>query len=481
MINIKQFYNLDKDVFVENIMVDSRNKLDNSIFFCLIGLTVDSHKFIDNAICNGAKVIVHSKDIENKKEDVTYIKVEDTRDSLNKFADYFYGQPSHNMKMYGVTGTNGKTTTSYITYDLLNKLNTKAGYIGTLGYEYDGKMNEQYFTTPNINDLHSILKEINDAGCKACCLEVSSQGLDLHRTDSIDFDVACFTNLTHEHLDYHKNFDNYFDAKARLFENMKKDGVACINVDDEYGKKMIDRCNCKVVTYAIDCDADYRATNLVLNKDNSKFDLVYKNSTYKIETNLVAKFNVLNLLAAISSLVETEYKLEDIIPLLKDIKNVPGRCMHINEGQDFNVIVDFAHTPDGFIKILDYVRSITSNDNKIYVVFGMPGNRDKEKRPICGKIADDYGDEIILTTDDNHFEKAEDIVNEIAKGISKHTSNVILQRDLAIEHAIKACKAGDSVVILCKGNDNFFKDKDQIMPYEGDDKVASRIIKTLKY
>lgn len=481
MVNIKQFYNLDKDIFVENIMVDSRNKLENSIFFCLLGLTVDSHNFVDSAINNGAKVIVHSKDIENKNNNITYIKVDDTRDNLNKFADYFYGQPSHNMKMYGVTGTNGKTTTTYILYDLLNKLNSKAGYIGTLGYEYDGKMHEQYFTTPNINDLHSILKEIKDADCKSCALEVSSQGLDLHRTDSIDFDVAVYTNLTHEHLDYHKNFDNYFDAKARLFENMKKDGVACINVDDEYGKKMIDRCNCKVVTYAIDCDADYRATNLVLNKDNSKFDLVYKNSTYKIETNLVAKFNVLNLLGVISSLVEKGFKLEDIIPLLKNIKNVPGRCMHINEGQDFNVIVDFAHTPDGFIKILDYVRSITSNGNKIYVVFGMPGNRDKEKRPICGKIADDYVDEIILTTDDNHFEKAEDIVNEIVTGISKHVPQVILQRDLAIEHAIKACKTGDSVVILCKGNDNFFKDKDQIMPYEGDDKVASRIIKTLKY
>ena len=481
MTNIKEFFNLDKDVSIENIMVDSRIKLNNSIFFCIVGLTVDGHDFIDSAINNGAKVIIHSKDVENKVNDITYIKVDDTTKCLNEFANYFYGEPSKKMKMYGVTGTNGKTTISYITNDLLNRLNYKSGYIGTLGYEYNNEIHEQYFTTPNINDLHSMLKEINDAGCKACCLEVSSQGLDLHRCDAIDFDVAVYTNLTHEHLDYHKNIENYFNAKAILFENLKNDAIACINIDDEYGRKMVDRCNCKVVTYAIDCDADYRATNLVLNKDNSKFDLVYKNSTYKIETNLVAKFNVLNLLGVISSLVETGFKLEDIIPLLKNIKNVPGRCMHINEGQDFNVIVDFAHTPDGFIKILDYVRSITSNDNKIYVVFGMPGNRDKEKRPICGKIADDYGDEIILTTDDNHFEKAEDIVNEIATGISKHVPQVILQRDLAIEHAIKACKTGDSVVILCKGNDNFFKDKDQIMPYEGDDKVASRIIKTLKY
>lgn len=477
MINIKQFYNLDKDVFVENIMVDSRNKLDNSIFFCLIGLTVDSHKFVDNAICNGAKVIVHSKDIENKKEDVTYIKVEDTRDSLNKFADYFYGQPSHNMKMYGVTGTNGKTTTSYITYDLLNRLNTKAGYIGTLGYEYDGKMNEQYFTTPNINDLHSILKEINDAGCKACCLEVSSQGLDLHRTDSIDFDVACFTNLTHEHLDYHKNFDNYFDAKARLFVNMKKDGVACINVDDEYGKKMIDRCNCKVVTYGIDNDADYKAENLKLFDDRSEFDLVYNNQTYKIVTNLVAKFNVLNLLGVISSLVETGFKLEDIIPLLKDIKNVPGRCSHINAGQDYNVIVDFAHTPDGFIKVLDYVKAITPKENKIIIVFGMPGNRDKEKRSICGKIADEYCDEIILTNDDDHFEDTTSILDEVVKGITNHKATRIENRKQAIEYAISLCNKNDTLCILGKGIEKFFKVKDDIVAYEGDDVVAINAIR----
>ena len=251
MNNIKDYFNLKNDLFIENIMVDSRNKLDKAIFFCLVGLTVDGHSFIDKAIENGAICIVHSEDI-NKKEGITYIKVDNTTKALNDFANYFYNYPSKNMKIFGVTGTNGKTTTTYVLYDLLNRLNYKAGYIGTLGYEYDNKMHDQYFTTPNINDLHMMLKQMVDADCKAASVEVSSQGLDLHRTDSVDFDVAIFTNLTHDHLDYHKNYENYFKAKARLFNNMKKDGVSCINIDDEYGKKMINESNCRVVTYGID-------------------------------------------------------------------------------------------------------------------------------------------------------------------------------------------------------------------------------------
>ena len=479
MKNIKEYFNISKDVNIENIMVDSRKKFDNSIFFCLVGLTVDGHDFIDKAIDNGATAIVYSKEIENKLDNITYIKVDDTTSALNDFANYFYGEPSHKMKIYGVTGTNGKTTISYVTYDLLNKLNTKAGYIGTLGYEYDRQMHDQYFTTPNINDLHMMLKEMMDVDCKAVAIEISSQGLDLHRTDSVDIDVAAYTNLTHDHLDYHKTYENYFNAKARLFENMKKDGIATINVDDEYGKKMIDRCSCRVVTYGIDNDADYKANNLKLFEDHSEFDLVYKGNTYFINTNMVAKFNILNLLAVISCLVETGYKLQDIIPLLTSINAVPGRCMHINEGQDFTVLVDYAHTPDGFVKILDYAKAITPSDKKILVVFGLRGSGDEEKRPECGKIVDDYCDEIILTCDDNHFEPIDSILDGIASGIKKHGYVRFPLRDQAIEYAINRCQSGDTLCILSKGIETFYKVNEDKIPYEGDDKVAKRVLRGL--
>ena len=477
MKNIKNFYNLDTDLNIENIMVDSRIKLDNSIFFCIVGLTVDGHSFINKAIDNGAKAIVYSDDSIKKQDNIVYIKVDDTTKALNDFCDYFYDHPSRNMKVYGVTGTNGKTTISYVTYGLLNKLNSKAGYIGTIGYAYNGEMFDQYFTTPNINDLHSMMKEMSDAGCKSVAVEISSQGLDLHRTDSVDVDVASYTNLTHDHLDYHKTYENYFNAKARLFENMKKDGVAVINIDDPYGSKMLERCNCRYVTIGIDNNADYKADNLKLFEDHSEFDLVYDGNKYFVYTNMVAKFNILNLLTVIASLKETGYLLEDIIPLLKDIEEVPGRCMHINEGQDFCVLVDYAHTPDGFVKILDYAKAITPSDKKIFVVFGLRGSGDTEKRPVCGKIVDEYCDEIYLTCDDNHYEDINSILDGIESGIKNHTTHRYEFRDQAIEAAINACSKGDTLCILSKGIETFYKVGDNKVPYEGDDKVASRVLK----
>lgn len=475
MNNIKAFYNLNEDLNIDNIMVDSRKRISNSIFFCIEGLTVDGHSFIDDAINNGAIAIVHNKEV-NKRENITYIRVDDTTKALNEFADYFYGNPSSKMKVYGVTGTNGKTTCAYITYDLLNKLNSKSIYIGTLGYKYDEKLVDIHMTTPNINDLHNILNKGVNSGCKSCAIEVSSQGLDLHRTDSVDFDCVSFTNLTHDHLDYHKTFENYFKAKARLFENIKKDGVAIINVDDEYGNKIITRCNCRVVTYGIDNGADYQAKNLKLYNDHSEFILNHNHDEFLINTNLVAKFNIYNLLSVIASLVETGYGLQEIIPLLKSINNIPGRCMHINEGQDFNVIVDFAHTPDGFIKILDYAKSITSKENKLIVLFGMRGSGDVEKRPICGKIVDDYCDEIYITSDDNHEEDANNILDDISRGIVKHKANRIISREVCIDEAIKNMQSGDTLCILGKGVDDFYKENHKIIPYEGDHILASKAI-----
>lgn len=477
MSNIKDFYKLDYDLYIDNIMVDSRVKTNNAIFFALVGLTVDGHNFIDKAIDNGAIAIVYSNDITERIKGITYIKVDNTTDELNRFADYFYGYPSKKMKIYSVTGTNGKTTTSYITYDLLNKLNCKAGYIGTLGYAYSNMMHEQYFTTPNINELHMMLSKMNKSDCKACAIEVSSQGLDLHRCDSLKVDVAIFTNLTHDHLDYHKTFDNYFKAKAKLFNMLSKNSIGIINIDDSYGKKMIDECNGKLVTYAINCDADYRGLDLSLYKDHSEFTLSIRGNKYHIVTNLVAKFNIYNLIAVIASLVETGYKIEEIIPLLNNISDIPGRCMHINEGQDFSVIVDYAHTPDGFIKILDYAKIIKSKNSRIIVVFGLRGSGDEDKRPMVGKIVDEYCDEIFITADDNHYEDINHILDGISSGIKNHVPHRYEFRQDAIKAAIDICRKDDILLILSKGDDRFNKINDEKIFYEGDDAIASRIIK----
>lgn len=479
MSDIKDFFKLEKNLNIENIMVDSRHPLDKAIFFCLIGLRTDGHKYIEQAINNGAIAIVHSKDIKEKKQGITYIKVDDTLKALNDFSDYYYDYPSHKMRVYGVTGTNGKTTIAYVIYDLLNRMNVKAGYIGTLGYIYEDKMNEQYHTTPDVSILHQTLSKAYQANCQAVSLEVSSQGLDLHRTDSVDFDVAIFTNLTQDHMDYHKNFENYFNAKARLFENMKKDGIACINIDDPYGSRLLDKCSCKTITYAIDREADYWASDIELYGDHSIFNLHHQDKVFKVTTNLVAKFNIYNLLGAITALAESSYDAEKIVSLLNNLSPIAGRCMHIDEGQDFKVIVDFAHTPDGFIKIFDYAKSITPKDGRILTVFGMRGSGDREKRPICGRIADEYCQEIIITCDDNHYEDINDILDEIEKGISIHKAYRFEQRDEAIEFAIKQCRKNDTLCILCKGTENFYKIKDEKIPYEGDDKIAHRVLKEL--
>ena len=476
--NIKEYFKLDYDLNIKEIMSDSRKVCEDAIFFCIKGLTNDAHKYVMQAIDNGAICIVHSDDVD-KKDGITYIKVGNTMDALNKFCVFFYEEACNKLRTYGVTGTNGKTTSCYVMYDLLNKLNTKSGYIGTLGYEYDDEMHDQYFTTPDVSDLHKMLYEMMKADCKAAAIEVSSQGLDLHRTDSVNFDCAVYTNLTHDHLDYHKNFENYFTAKARLFNTMRKDGVAVINIDDPYGERMCKECSCRFVTTGIDNDATYRAINLKFQEFGSEFDLLYKNNIYPVKTNLVAKFNISNLLGVIASLSETGYALEDIIPLLDSIKSVQGRCVHINEGQNFNVIVDYAHTPDGFIKILDYAKAITPNDKKIYVVFGLRGSGDMEKRPVCGKIVDEYCDEIYITCDDNHYEDINLILDGIEEGIKNHKAHRFEWRDQAIEAAIKSMHEGDTLCILSKGNEKFYKIGDGKVPYEGDEEVSRRVLKNI--
>lgn len=483
MKNIKEFFKLRKNLFIENIMTDSREPLNDSIFFCIEGLTVDGHDYIEDAIENGAVVIVYShkidKEIIKNNENIIFIKVRDTLSRLNEFADYFYDYPSHNLKIYAVTGTNGKTTISYVTKYLLNKLNVNCGYIGTLGYGVNETLHDTYFTTPNVNELHKILKEIKDANCKAASIEISSQGLDLRRCDSVDVDVACFTNLTHEHLDYHKNFEGYFNAKARLFENLKKDAVACINIDDEYGKKMIKKCRCKVVTFGIDNEADYKVNNLIMYNDHSEFELVFAGKTFLIHTNLVAKFNISNLLAVIASLIETGYRIGDLIPLLKHIEEIPGRCMHIDVGQDFDVIVDYAHTPDGFNKIIDYAKERISDNGKLLVVFGSRGSGDVDKRFAFGKIVDERCDEIFITTEDNHDENIDLILNDIESNIKDHKAHRVPSRKQAIIEAINLCNKGDVLLILGKGVEQYFKTGDTIESYEGDDNVAKSALKTI--
>ena len=469
------FDQVDDDIEIRSLMADSRKKRPDSIFFCEKGMMNDGHRFVDQAIENGAIVIVHSEPLADTRPGITYIKVKNVNQVYNKVADAFYGHPSHRLKMYGVTGTNGKSTISCVIRDVLNHF-MPTGYIGTIAIEYGTVKLPPLLTTPDIDDLHGILHDMVDAGIDACALEASSIGIEQGRVDAIDFDAAIFTNLTHDHLDYHGTMENYFQAKKKLFDNLKEDAVAITNIDDPYGMKIVEDCPCRVLTYGIENDADYCITRYTLKADKTIFTLRCNGMEYEIETNLVAKFNLYNLLAAIAALNATGLSMTMMLPELKHISQVDGRVQRIDCGQPFNVIVDFAHTPDGIEKLCQYASAITPKGNRIIAITGSAGKRDTAKRPTFGQILDKYADMIILTEDDPRDEKPADIAMEISKGIRKKPYVLIEDRYNAIRQAVEICSKGDTIVIMGKGDERFMYREFGREPYEGDDVIAKDVI-----
>lgn len=463
------------EIEIKSLMSDSRKKRPDSIFFCVKGIMFDGHKFIEQAIENGATVIVHSEEISYHHPEVTYIKVKDVTEAFNHVANIFYGLPSHTLTMYGVTGTNGKSSISCIIRDLLNQF-TPTGYIGTIAIQYGNVKLPPLLTTPDIDDLHGILKDMVEAGITACSLEASSIGIEQGRVDSIDFDVSIFTNLTHDHLDYHGTIENYFLAKKKLFDHLKPDAYAITNIDDPYGRRIVENCPAKVITYGIDNDADYRVIDYQLLKDKTIFTLRCLGVDYQLETNLVAKFNIYNLVAAIAALNVTGISIETLAEPIKHIKQVEGRMERINQGQPFNILVDFAHTPDGIEQLCKYASEITPKSNRIIAITGSAGKRDTAKRPVFGELLDRYADLIILTEDDPRDENPIDICSEIAKGIKKTSYIMIESRYDAIRQAIEVAEENDTIIIMGKGDEKFIYREYGREPYEGDDSIAKEVL-----
>lgn len=464
------------DIEIKSLMSDSRLKRPDSIFFCVKGIRFDGHEFVEQAIRNGAKVIVYSEPLEHMHDDITYIKVKDVLQAFNQVADAFYGHPSHKLLMFGVTGTNGKSSIACIIRDILNEFEP-TGYIGTIAIQYGQVKLPPLLTTPDIDDLHGILRDMVDAGMKACALEASSIGIEQGRVDAIDFDVAMFTNLTHDHLDYHGTMTNYFNAKKKLFDNLKPDAVAITNVDDPYGMKIVKDCPCRVVTYGIENEADYQVTDYQLLKDRTRFTLKVENMEYEIETNLVAKFNIYNLLAAMAALNQKGISITQMLPYIKNLSQIEGRMQRINDGQPFNIVIDFAHTPDGIEKVCQYASKITPKENRIIAITGSAGRRDTIKRPIFGQILDKYCDMIILTEDDPRDENPHEIAEEIASGIRKTNYVIIDDRYDAIREAVEIADPDDTIIILGKGDEKFIYRQFGRESYEGDDMITHEVLK----
>ncbi len=469
MMTARELLNINNDINITNISNDSREINENGLYFAIEGLTVDGHDFIDNAIENGAVVIVHSKQVK-KNENILYYQVDDILDAYNTIASKFWGQPTANLKVIGTTGTNGKSTTSWIIDDILNT-KYESGYIGTVGIKTDDELKPSPFTTLLPHQYNQLFAQMVETNKQYAVIEVSSQGLDQKRTDFISFDYAIMTNLTHEHLDYHITMDNYLQAKGRLFTQLKNEGLAIINNDDELSAEYLSNvATGKVVTYGINNQSDVMAINIRLGDEKSQFTLVYFDQQFEIETNLVGEFNIYNLLAALIVVIDSGVDIEIIIEKCKNISQVSGRMETIENDKGIHVIVDYAHTPDGFTQFYKYIDTIKKG--KVISVFGSAGERDFVKRPVLGQISDNYSDYIILTEEDCNSEDPSQIASEIANGIKEAKHEYVEDREQAIMRAFELAKENDIICILAKGNEQFQKKIDGKHFYKGDVTIA---------
>ena len=453
----------DHNVSIQDITADSRAVKLNSLFIALDGATVDGHNYIDKAVAAGAVAVIVSKPV-TVPDDVCVITVSDTRQAMMVCVPYFFDYPANRMRMVGVTGTNGKTTTTHMIRHILKAQGHKVGVIGTVHIMIGDTSYPIHNTTPDVVDLQHILHQMVQENVEYCVMEVSSHALALGRVSGVEFDTAVFTNLTQDHLDFHKTFENYLAAKCKLFEqvsapNQVKDNKgAVINIDDSYGHRVMEKTTAPTITYSTLGKGTLNASDVHMSTKNSQYTVNYKGESYPVSMNTTGLFNVYNTLAAIGACLQEGISMEAIDTALKTFSSVPGRFELIEEGQDFAVVVDYAHTPDGLQNILETAKAI--KENRIIIVFGCGGDRDATKRPIMGRIAAEYGDKIYVTSDNPRTEDPVQIVKDVEVGVKEALRNgtsyeVIVDRREAINHAIHDAKAGDIVIIAGKGHENY--------------------------
>lgn len=454
------------DIEITGIENDSRDISKNNMFIAIKGYTVDGHDFIDKAIENGANCIVIEKDVLVENDEITLIKVDDTIKALTSFSSIFYEQPSKKLKTIGITGTNGKTSITYMIKGIFEEAKKEMGIIGTMGSRFADKVINNKNTTPDSLIIQKHLRKMLDSGMEFCVMEVSSHALDLQRVEDVDFQVGVFTNLTEDHLDYHKTMENYYKSKLKLFNWAKKYNV--INGDDEYGKRILQEMdnNIPVVTYGIDGDYDIYATDVVCHIKGVNFNLNTRKGSIPIDLKLLGRFSVYNALAAIACGIIYDIDLPTIKKGIENIANIKGRFEIIPVDEDYSVIIDFAHTPDGLEKVLTTIDQFAKG--RKVVIFGAGGNRDKAKRPIMGETVARHADLCIVTSDNPRFEEPDDIIKDVLVGVEKVKGKyiAITDRKEAIKYALSNAKPNDIILLAGKGHETYTIIKDEVIPFD---------------
>ena len=461
---------IDRDI--KEMSYNTGTVTDGCLFFCIVGYKTDGHLYAKKAVENGARAIVISRDVE-VGNDITKIYVKDTRIAMARMASNFYGNPASKLNVIGVTGTNGKTTSTFMLKSILDTAGHKTALLGTIYNIIGDKTENAKRTTPESLDLQKMFYEMVSDGIDTCIMEVSSHSLALKRVFGVNFKTCIFTNLTQDHLDFHKTMENYFKTKLTIFDNCD---TACINVDDEYGRRAASTISNRQINYGITNKCDVMAKDIKIREDGTEFTLSYKNNDIQVDIHMPGKFNVYNALGCAASCISLGISPDKIKDGLEVLTGVPGRSEIINAKNGFTIVIDYAHTPDGIVNILKTAREYTKGS--LITVFGCGGDRDKTKRPKMGKAAGELSDFCVVTSDNPRSEDPKSIIEDILPGIEETNCNYIIIADRvdAIKYAIKKGKIGDVIVIAGKGHETYQILKDKTIHFD-EREIVSAILK----
>ena len=439
---------------ISAITYDSRKVKPGTLFVAISGIQADGHDYIPQAIENGAVAII-SNGRSPETATVPVIQVKDPRSALSHISADFYQNPSDSMFVIGITGTNGKTSITHILYHIFQAAGLSCGTLGTLGFRTPSGMLSMGFTTPESVEVHQMLQTLHTAGVENVVMEISSHALELHRVDNVDVDVAVFTNLTPEHLDFHKNMENYFKTKLRLFEGLSSNKLTVLNLDDAYGKQMGQHISSKITTYGFDKRAKLHPINYSLNLDKTTALLSFGKIKFEICCPLIGSYNLSNILAAVAVGLERGIAPRIIQSALSSLPLVPGRMEHIEADSRGKVFIDYAHTPDAYKNLFNSINELAGDKKSISVVFGCGGDRDISKRSEMAALAEQFAEEVFVTTDNPRTENPGDIVSQILAGFQKDNHQVISDRKEAIHTAMEAMNDNSILLVLGKGRENY--------------------------